>query len=87
MTGLEHWRLSGGVPPGEIFPVKDDPAELAATALEGLRSLIAAFDDAQTPYHAVPNSRHEPKFNDYAHLARIREWASHDTDHDGGDGA
>ena len=87
VTGLEHWRLSGGVPPAQEYPVKDDPAALAATALAGLRSLIAAFDDARTPYHAVPDSRHEPRFNDYAHLARIREWASHGADHDGGDGA
>jgi len=87
VSRMEHWRLSGGVPPGEQFPVKDDPAALATEALAGLRSLLAAFDDPQTPYHAVPDSRHEPRFNDYAHLARIREWASQDANHDNGDGA
>jgi ATP-dependent helicase/nuclease subunit B len=84
---LEHWRLSGGAPPAQKFPVKDDPANLAAAALDGLRSLLVAFDDADTPYHAVPNSRHAPRFNDYAHLARIREWLEHDGDQDGGGGA
>ncbi len=87
VTGLAHWRLSGGVPPAQEFAVKDDPADLAAAALEGVCTLLAAFDDAQTPYHAVPDSRHEPRFNDYAHLARIREWAGHDGDQEGGDEA
>ena len=87
VSRLEHWRLSGGVPPGQEYPVKADPAALAAEALDGLRGLLAAFDDPQTPFHAVPDSRHEPRFNDYAHLARIREWAGQDGDPDGGDGA
>ena len=48
----------------------------------GLERLIAAFDDPATPYYAMPDPENPLAFNDYAHLARIREWA----DLDGGDG-
>ena len=79
---LSYWRLTGGDPAGEEKPVNADAAALAAEALDGLRRLVADFDDPATPYHAVPDMTKAPRFNDYAHLARIREWA----DVDGGDG-
>jgi ATP-dependent helicase/nuclease subunit B len=71
---LAYWRLGGGDPPGEIKPVKADAEELAAAALDGLKAMIAAFDDPDTPYAAIPRPGHAPRFNDYAHLARLREW-------------
>ena len=79
---LLYWRLSGGTPPGEIRPIRDDPASLAADAAEGLARLVAAFDDPDTPYHPAPNplQRVPPAYDDYAHLARHAEWS------DGGDG-
>ncbi len=75
---LAHWRLTGGDPPGEIQPVKLDPDEAAAAARAGLERLIAAFDDPATPYHACPDLTHKPRFNDYAHLERLAEWADAD---------
>ena len=79
---IAHWHLSGGEPAGELKPVKGDAGELAAVAIAGLARLIAEFDDPATPYHAMPDPEHPLAFNDYAHLARIKEWA----DLDGGDG-
>ncbi len=79
---LSYWRLTGGDPAGEEKPVIADAATLAAEALDGLCRLIAEFDDPTTPYHAVPDMTKAPRFNDYAHLARIKEWA----DLDRGDG-
>ncbi len=79
---LAHWHLSGGEPAGQLKPVKGDAAELAGRAHAGLARLIAEFDDPATPYHAMPDPEHPLAFNDYAHLARIKEWA----DLDGGDG-
>jgi ATP-dependent helicase/nuclease subunit B len=82
---LSYWRLSGGEPPGEetrldgaTYNRKEklpDAAGLAAQALDGLIALIARFDDARTPYHARPRPRFA-RANDYAHLARVGEWAS-----------
>jgi len=73
---LEYWRLTGGEPPGEIKPVAGAPADLAAQALEGLRALVALFDDPATAYHPVPRPDWAPRFNDYAHLARLKEWSA-----------
>jgi len=40
--------------------------------------LIARFDDPQTPYLARPRPEYALRYNDYAHLARIKEWAAED---------
>ncbi len=76
LAGLAFWRLSGGQPPGEIKAVDADPEALAREARAGLERLIAAFDDPETPYRSVPRPEWAPRFNDYAHLARIKEWSA-----------
>ena len=72
---LAYWKLSGAETAGEITALGDDPAALAREALASLRALIARFDDPQTPYHAAPRPALAPRRNDYAHLARIKEWS------------
>ena len=73
---LGFWRLTGGDPAGEERPVRHDPAELARQALDGIRRLIAAFDDPATPYLAHPRPDHAPAYGAYDHLARLKEWAA-----------
>ncbi|EDP62221.1 Inactivated superfamily I helicase [alpha proteobacterium BAL199] len=80
VSSLAYWRVGGGDPPGAIDAVESGVAELVAEAEAGLRTLIATFDDEQTPYHSVPDAGRKPRFNDYAHLARIGEWAAGDED-------
>jgi ATP-dependent helicase/nuclease subunit B len=75
-ASLEFWRLTGGEPPGEVKAVRGDPGELAERALEGLARLIALFDDAATPYAALPRPDRAPRYNDYLHLARVKEWSA-----------
>lgn len=72
---IAYWRLSGREPAGEIRTVGRDPAALAAAALDGLERLVALFQDARTPYHARPRPSAAPRFSDYDHLARVREWS------------
>lgn len=82
LAALSYWRLTGRDPAGTITTPKDKPAEaLAAEALEGLRALVALFDDPETPYLARPAPRHAPAYSDYGHLARVGEWSAA-----GGDG-
>ena len=50
--------------------------EIGAAALAGLERLIAAFDDASTPYLAHPRPAKAPRFDDYGHLARVKEWSN-----------
>ena len=73
---LAFWRLSGSDPAGEEKPLRGDPSALARTAHGGLEALIRAFDDPATPYRARPRPRHAPRFDDYAHLARVQEWSA-----------
>lgn len=74
---LAYWRLTGGDPAGEVKFPAGDPAKLRALidgALHGLKDLIAAFDDPATPYRAVPVPAKAPRYSDYAHLERVKEW-------------
>ena len=73
---LAHLQLRGGAVAGEFKPLKADVGVLAATALDGLQRLIAAYDQLETPYQ----SRLIPKFldrpGDFDHLARVAEWSA-----------
>jgi ATP-dependent helicase/nuclease subunit B len=80
---LAFWRLSGGEPPGEERPIKGDPTALAELTHGGTEALIWAFDDPATPYCSQPRPAHAPRFDDYAHLARVQEWSASSG---GGDG-
>jgi ATP-dependent helicase/nuclease subunit B len=74
---LAYWRLTGGDPAGEVRFPESDPAklrDLIAGARQGLEDLIAAFDDPATPYRAVPAPERAPRYSDYAHLERVKEW-------------
>ncbi|QPO11601.1 double-strand break repair protein AddB [Thalassospira sp. A40-3] len=85
-ASMAFWKLSGGDPAGEIVEIntgrmKTTPAELAHAAVEGVNGLAAAFADPATPYLSVPHPDHAPKYSDYVHLARLREWmGSEDVD-------
>ena len=78
---LAYWKLNGGEPAGEMLALKkNDPAALAAAAKAGLLALIAEFDEPNTPYHALPRPDAKPNWNDYAHLERVQEWSSGETE-------
>ncbi|MBO6783878.1 MAG: double-strand break repair protein AddB [Alphaproteobacteria bacterium] len=72
---LAYWRLSGGRDPGEIRDAADDPSEVALQAFAGLRELVTRFDDPRTPYESRPRPDRAPKYSDYEHLARVKEWS------------
>lgn len=77
VTGLEYWRLSGRRDKaGEVRSVADDPEDLATQALEGLTALVNLFARPETPYPARPVPDKAPRYSDYAHLARAREWST-----------
>lgn len=78
VSQLLFWQLKGGDIGGIETSAGDDAQDLAQAALEGLRGLVAAFDDPNTPYEARPYALMAPKYSDFGHLARIAEWASSD---------
>ncbi|MZR29724.1 double-strand break repair protein AddB [Sneathiella litorea] len=77
---LAYIRLSGSDPAGEFRTAggkKAPPAEtLANEAYDGLLRLIAQFDRQATPYLSCPRPDLPYRFNDYEHLARVKEWSS-----------
>ena len=75
VAALAYWRLSGAETAGEIREIGGDAGALAEDALRGLQALVARFDDPATPYHPVPRPALAPPWNDYAHLARHKEWS------------
>ncbi|KAB2941847.1 MAG: double-strand break repair protein AddB [Hyphomicrobium sp.] len=76
VTGLRYVRATGAEPPGEDRLVAaGDVAELAGAALASLAKLVARFDDEATPYRALRRARFDYDYDDYAHLARVAEWA------------
>ena len=75
VAALAYWRLSGAETAGEITAIGGDADRLAREAADGLSALVARFDDPATPYHPVPRPALAPRWNDYAHLARHKEWS------------
>ena len=75
VAALAYWRLSGAETAGEIIQIGGDAGALAREAAAGLQALIERFDDPATPYHPVPRPALAPRWNDYAHLARHKEWS------------
>jgi ATP-dependent helicase/nuclease subunit B len=76
ITKLALLRIRGIEPAGEE---KEIPVDTIEEAWNGLRDLIARFDDPSTSYV----SRRAPMFTrdngDYDHLARVREWSGADS--------
>lgn len=75
---LAFWHLSGRKDGGQIISAVTKgatPTIVANEALEGLRGLIAIFDDPNTPYLARPYPNFAPKYSDYTHLSRMDEWS------------
>jgi ATP-dependent helicase/nuclease subunit B len=78
VAALRYISAAGGKPPGLEAELEGDPAEvaqLAAKAEAGLARLIAQFDGADTPYRAVRRPRFRYDYDEFAHLARVAEWA------------
>lgn len=77
VEALEYWRLSGATPAGEIRTLAEgDPRALIEAARAGLLALIAKFADPSTPYLSRPDPVSGPRYSDYDHLARVKEWST-----------
>ncbi len=74
--GLSYWKLSGGREPGRVHHLNLPLDEVMADARDGLSRLVAAFDRPETPYRARPRPEVSLRYDDYEHLARIKEWSA-----------
>ncbi|WP_282758096.1 double-strand break repair protein AddB [Komagataeibacter saccharivorans] len=78
VSELVYWRLTGGHVPAQVLDVArgEELAELIASCRAGLRALVSAYDNPDQPYLSHPFPGEEPRFADYAHLARVAEWSA-----------
>jgi ATP-dependent helicase/nuclease subunit B len=79
VTGLVYVKLGGREPAGEVLPIQPDMgvADLVTDVEVKLKALIAAFENPAQGYlsWAIPQFA-TGRSNDYAHLARVKEWAA-----------
>lgn len=73
---LEYWALKPTSSQQLIQIISTKEGELTAAAKEGLEALIQLFMCDETPYLSCPNPAIAPAYNDYAHLARMKEWSA-----------
>jgi ATP-dependent helicase/nuclease subunit B len=75
---LEYWKLSGGQNIAEIrnagYKKSDELEHIINEAEKGVKDLILNMFFQESPFLSCPNSDQSPKYNDYEHLARIKEW-------------
>ena len=74
VDSIEFWRITGGRPVAKVS--RHDAAQFAEEAYQGFLRLIADFDNEDTPYPTRPRAAHAPRFSDYEHLARVKEWST-----------
>lgn len=69
-----YWPLA--LKDGDFKPIelKKDMQGVLVETRRRLKELLAAYDDQATAYHCQPRPGFAPRFNDYEHLSRIREW-------------
>ena len=86
ISNLSYWKLSGKTDSSKITSLKgSDDKELQtliAKSAEGLKSLIYTFDNENTPYESCPAPEKAPRYNDYEHLSRAKEWLNAEEDED-----
>src|SRR5580704_9994056 len=59
--------------------------DLAELHFAGLKMLVEAFACEDTPYLSLPFPKFAPRFSDYDHLARVKEWSATGGESDSGD--
>lgn len=71
---LSYWKLGDKL---ISYAVKDEEHKLnlIEKTEDNLQKLISIFDFETTSYMARPNPKHLPKYSDYEHLARVKEWS------------
>lgn len=72
---LSYWIMTGRQGGGEIVEINSNIEITLETVKDGLTGLVESFQDLSVPYYAVPDLSNAPAYNDYEHLARLKEWA------------
>ncbi|MBR4932621.1 MAG: hypothetical protein IKZ02_06305 [Alphaproteobacteria bacterium] len=79
---LTFWKLDGKKNGGTIQQIgngrdKIPVSEIINNSFDGIKNLLNAYNNDTMPYEAYPKPK-MVKYDDYAHLARVKEWLSED---------
>ncbi len=82
---FSYWKISGKEQAGNVTTLpsqrsKKTSEELIREAKNGVIGLVQLFDRPETPYECNPVAAKAPRYDDYAHLARAKEWAQADNE-------
>ena len=67
-------QLSGAAIAGNHRTIQNGIPTKAAELLSRVTELIKSFDNEKTPYYFVPHNDFAPQYNEFEHLARMKEW-------------
>lgn len=82
ISKLEYWHLTGKADnPAEVKDVTPHEFDLPYY-FEQMKALLLSFDSPDSTYPSEPDSAQRPRFSPYRHLARVREWRTHEVDDD-----
>ncbi len=73
LSALSYWKLGGSSSAIKITVIDKDLENLVQQAGEQLKTLVAKFNDVQTPYLSKPRPKLR-SYEDYDQLARVKEW-------------
>ncbi|MCB1681835.1 MAG: double-strand break repair protein AddB [Alphaproteobacteria bacterium] len=77
---LGYWMVAAGSKGESDLCVQGDLSGLTAYVEAGFMELIRVFRDEAVAYSSLPDPQRKPRFNDYEHLARVREWSVADSE-------
>lgn len=82
ITDLSYWKIAGKKGASKITSLQGKESKdldtLILKSAEGLKALIHIFDNENTPYESCPAPEKAPRYNDYEHLSRSKEWLNAD---------
>lgn len=70
VESLIYWQLGR-----KEIVIDKDMERLLENSYQKLKELVSVFDFETTPYISKPNPKHAPKYSDYEHLSRVKEWS------------
>ena len=77
VSNLSYWRLASKIQNAKITSVinnKTEDKDVIESSYLGLKKLITIFNDENVPYESCPTPKIAPRYNDYEHLSRSKEW-------------
>ena len=74
INSIVSTQLSGALTAGNRRTIQKGISTKATELLSTIIELIESFDNENTPYYFVPHNDFAPQYNEFEHLARMKEW-------------